>query len=48
VKDFQDGRIEIKTVDDLRKLIEMDLELQKDTLLANRRRARASKTGAYE
>lgn len=30
VKDFQDGRIEIKTVDDLKKLIEIDIELQKD------------------
>lgn len=33
VKDFQDGRIEIKTVDDLKKLIEIDIELQKDELL---------------
>lgn len=32
VKDFQDGRIEIKTVDDLKKLIEIDIELQKDEL----------------
>lgn len=32
VKDFQDGRIEIKTVDDLKKLIEIDIELQKDVL----------------
>lgn len=30
VKDLQDGRIEIKTVDDLKKLIEIDIELQKD------------------
>ena len=30
VKDFQDGRIEIKSVEDLKKLIEIDLELQKD------------------
>lgn len=30
VKDFQDGRIEVNTVDDLKKLIEIDLELQKD------------------
>lgn len=29
VKDFQDGRIEVNTVDDLKKLIEIDLELQK-------------------
>ncbi|MFD2116358.1 hypothetical protein ACFSTH_08265 [Paenibacillus yanchengensis] len=32
VKDFQDNRIEISTVDDLRKLIELDIELQKDEL----------------
>lgn len=32
VKDFQDGRIEIKTVDDLKKLIEIDLELQRDEI----------------
>ncbi|AMA72763.1 hypothetical protein P4S93_09185 [Aneurinibacillus thermoaerophilus] len=32
VKDFQEGRIEIKTVDDLKKLIEIDLELQRDDL----------------
>ncbi|SFF22900.1 hypothetical protein SAMN04487969_11955 [Paenibacillus algorifonticola] len=32
VRDFQDGNIEIKTVDDLRKLIELDIELQKDDL----------------
>lgn len=30
VKDFQAGNIEIKTVEDLRKLIEIDIELQKD------------------
>ncbi|WP_179090566.1 MULTISPECIES: hypothetical protein [Paenibacillus] len=30
VKDFQDGRIENKTVDE--KLIEIDIELQKDEL----------------
>lgn len=32
VKDFQDGRIEVKTVEDLKKLIEIDLELQRDDL----------------
>lgn len=32
VKDFQAGRIEIQTVDDLRKLVELDIELQKDEL----------------
>ncbi|MDH6351912.1 hypothetical protein [Brevibacillus sp. 1238] len=29
VKDFQSGHIEIKSVDDLKKLIELDIELQK-------------------
>jgi len=28
VRDFQENRIEIQTVDDLRKLIELDIELQ--------------------
>lgn len=32
VKDFQSGHIEIKTVDDLKKLIELDIELQKDDM----------------
>jgi hypothetical protein len=32
VKDFQAGLIRIDTVDDLKKLIELDLELQKDEL----------------
>ncbi|TNJ68390.1 hypothetical protein FE784_00695 [Paenibacillus hemerocallicola] len=32
VKDFQEDRIEMNTVDDLRKLIEMDIELQKGEL----------------
>lgn len=30
VKDFQSGHIEIKTVDDLKKLIELDIALQRD------------------
>lgn len=33
VKDFQDGHIQINTVDDLKKLIELDIELQKDVEL---------------
>jgi len=41
--DFQEGRIEIKTVDDLRKLIEMDLELRQGSLLNGRRMAMAVK-----
>jgi hypothetical protein len=32
VKDFQDGRIEVQSVDDLRKLIELDISLQKEDL----------------
>lgn len=32
VNDFQRGHIEIKTVDDLKKLIELDIELQRDEL----------------
>ncbi|EST12057.1 hypothetical protein P343_08005 [Sporolactobacillus laevolacticus DSM 442] len=32
VKDFQKGQIKIDTVDDLKKLIEIDLQLQKDEL----------------
>jgi hypothetical protein len=30
VKDFQQGKIKIETVNDLKQLIEIDLELQKD------------------
>jgi len=30
VRDFQDGRIKVQTVDDLRKLIELDIQLQKE------------------
>lgn len=30
VKDFQEGRIKIETVEDLKKLIEIDIELQRD------------------
>lgn len=32
VSDFQKGLIEIKSVDDLKKLIELDIALQKDEL----------------
>ncbi|MDF2911218.1 MAG: hypothetical protein K0Q56_2099 [Sporolactobacillus laevolacticus] len=32
VKDFQQGQIKIDTVDDLKKLIEIDLQLQKDEI----------------
>jgi hypothetical protein len=32
VKDFQNGHIEIRSVEDLKKLIELDIELQKDEL----------------
>lgn len=30
IADFQKGQIEINTVDDLKKLIELDIELQRD------------------
>jgi pantothenate synthetase len=30
VQDFQDGNIRIDTVDDLKKLVELDLQLQRD------------------
>lgn len=32
VSDFQKGAIEINSVDDLKKLIELDIELQRDDL----------------
>lgn len=32
VSDFQKGNIQVNTVDDLKKLIELDLELQRDEL----------------
>ncbi|WP_100489692.1 hypothetical protein [Sporolactobacillus pectinivorans] len=32
IKDFQKGQIKITSVDDLKKLIEIDLQLQKDEL----------------
>ncbi|MFD2117766.1 hypothetical protein ACFSTH_16990 [Paenibacillus yanchengensis] len=32
VRNFQKGHIEIQSVDNLRKLIELDIELQKDDL----------------
>ncbi|MFS1514574.1 hypothetical protein VQL36_19405 [Chengkuizengella sp. SCS-71B] len=32
IKDYQEGRIQINTVADLKKLIEMDIQLQKDEL----------------
>ncbi|MCJ8015239.1 hypothetical protein MUG84_26580 [Paenibacillus sp. KQZ6P-2] len=32
VKDFQDGRIKITTVEDLKKLIEMDIQILKDDI----------------
>lgn len=32
VSDFQKGAIQINSVDDLKKLIELDIELQKDDL----------------
>ncbi|MHB1126869.1 MAG: hypothetical protein ACYC2T_07895 [Bacillota bacterium] len=40
VQDFQEGKIKIETVDDLRKLIDMDIELQQHDLVLNRRLAK--------
>ncbi|MCM1567083.1 MAG: hypothetical protein NC238_14330 [Dehalobacter sp.] len=37
IKDFQEGRIKFKTVDDLKKLIEMDIVLQKNEYINNLR-----------
>lgn len=37
VKDFQEGRIKIESVDDLRKLVEMDIELQRDNYFLAKR-----------
>lgn len=48
IKDFQEGRIKFKTVDDLKKLIEMDIVLQKNDYANSLRRARQNvrtKTG---
>ncbi|OWP58529.1 hypothetical protein ETZ92_019315 [Bacillus velezensis] len=33
IRDFQKGHIKVNTVDDLKKLIELDIELQKDECL---------------
>ena len=38
IKDFQAGRIKINTVDDLKKLVELDILLQKESLILNKRR----------
>ncbi|MBB6689924.1 hypothetical protein H7B90_00770 [Cohnella xylanilytica] len=42
VKDFQDGRVQVNTVDDLKTLLEIDMELQKsvrfDQTLRDRKR----------
>ncbi|WP_426450654.1 hypothetical protein ACP26L_01260 [Paenibacillus sp. S-38] len=42
VKDFQDGKIKIQSVDDLRKLIEIDIDILKDdfVLTKNQRKRR--------
>ncbi|KOS64706.1 hypothetical protein FJQ98_14170 [Lysinibacillus agricola] len=32
IKDFQSGHIKVNTVDDLKKLIELDIDLQKDEI----------------
>jgi len=40
VKDFQAGRIKIETVDDLKKLIEIDIQLSKEELFLRSRNSR--------
>ena len=40
VKDFQVGRIKIETVDDLKKLIEIDIQLAKEELFLRNRNSR--------
>lgn len=40
VKDFQEGRIKITTVDDLKKLIEVDMYLQKEEIYLTRLNSR--------
>ena len=40
VKDFQAGRIKIETVDDLKKLIEIDIQLAKEELFLRSRNSR--------
>ena len=44
IKDFQEGRIKFKTVDDLKKLIEMDIVLQKNDYSNSLRLARLNNT----
>lgn len=36
VKDYQSGKIQINTVNDLRTLVQLDTELQKGLLLSNK------------
>ncbi|UVI28179.1 hypothetical protein [Paenibacillus spongiae] len=36
IKDFQEGRIKIATVDDLKKLIEMDIQILKDDITTSK------------
>ncbi|MFI8714450.1 hypothetical protein [Brevibacillus brevis] len=45
VKDFQDGVIELKTADDLKTLIQLDIELQKGIRLDKRLQSRKKPRG---
>lgn len=41
VKDFQEGKIKIETINDLEKLIKLDIELQVNDLVLSERKRRA-------
>lgn len=43
VKDYQNGRIQINTVNDLRSLVQMDAELQKGLLLSRKMKTNRSR-----
>lgn len=45
VKDFQDGVIELKTADDLKTLIQLDIELQKGIRMDKRMQSRKNHGG---
>ncbi|MED1802090.1 hypothetical protein ABEZ21_04005 [Brevibacillus porteri] len=45
VKDFQDGVIELKTADDLKTLIQLDIELQKGIRMDKRMQSRKKPRG---
>nr|WP_285860499.1 hypothetical protein [Brevibacillus sp. MER 51] len=43
VKDYQSGKIQINTVNDLRTLVQLDTELQKGLLLSNKMKTNRSR-----